>query len=471
MATTRLITHHISKGETIAQSLADRFDYGQNPDKTQQGELISAYMCDPETADAEFLLSKAKYKAITGREQKKDADILCYQIRQAFVPGEITPEEANRIGYEMAMRWTKGKHAFFVATHVDRKHFHNHIYYNSTALDCTRKFRDFLGSARAVRRLSDRICIENGLSYIAHPKLKNKGKYKHYGQWQGGNKPPTFQDCLKTQIDICLAEKPPSMAAFLQAMTAAGYEVKQGRGGVISFRAEGQERFTRLRSSTLGKGYGQEDIQVIIEGRASMSEGRGKSPHKVNLIIDIQSRMRTGKGPAYERWAKVFNLKQMAATLQYLQENNLLEYEQLAERTAQAADRFHALSDKIRVIEAAANTNADLMTATVDYAKTRAVFDGYKAVKYSRKYYAEHEADIELHRAARATFQRILSGGKLPKMDALKQERQRLTTEKKTAYKEYRTTRKDIQELITAKANIDYLLGLTDAQKNKEMER
>ncbi|XMB24721.1 relaxase/mobilization nuclease domain-containing protein [Paenibacillus sp. BR2-3] len=130
MATTRLIIHHISKGATIAQSLADRFDYGQNPDKTQQGELISAYLCDPETADAEFLLSKAKYKAITGREQKKDADILCYQIRQSFVPGEITPEEANRIGYETAMRWTKGKHAFFVATHIDRKHFHNHIYYN-----------------------------------------------------------------------------------------------------------------------------------------------------------------------------------------------------------------------------------------------------------------------------------------------------------------------------------------------------
>jgi hypothetical protein len=471
MATTRLITHHISKGETIAQSLADRFDYGQNPDKTQQGELISAYMCDPETADAEFLLSKAKYKAITGREQKKDTDILCYQIRQAFVPGEITPEEANRIGYEMAMRWTKGKHAFFVATHIDRKHIHNHIYYNSTALDCTRKFRDFLGSARAVRWLSDRICLENGLSYITHPKLKSKGKYKHYGQWQGGNKPPTFQERLTVQIDICLAEKPPSMEAFLQAMTAAGYAVKRGRGGVISFRSEGQARFTRLRSSTLGDGYGQEDIEDIIEGRATMPEGRSKSPHKVNLIIDIQSRMRAGKGPAYERWAKVFNLKQMAATLQYLQENNLLEYEQLAERTAQVADRFHVLSDKIKTIEAMANTNADLMTAMVDYAKTRTVFDEYKAVKYSRKYYAEHEADIELHRAARATFQRILSGRKLPKMDALKQERQRLMIEKKTAYKEYRTAKKDMQELITAKANIDHLLGLTDTQKNKEMER
>ncbi len=470
MATTRLIIHHISKGETIAQSLADRFDYGQNPDKTQQGELISSYQCDAETADAEFLLSKAKYKAITGREQKKDADILCYQIRQSFIPGEITPEEANRIGYETAMRWTKGKYAFFVATHVDRKHFHNHIYYNSTALDCTRKFNNFWGSSFALRRLSDRICIENGLSYIAHPKLKSKGKYKHYGQWLDGNKPLTFQERLKAQIDICISEKPASMEVFFKAMETADYEVKRGRGGAVSFRAEGQERFTRLRSSTLGKGYGLEDIQAIIERRAAPSGGHFE-PHKVNLIIDIQSRMRSGKGPAYERWAKVFNLKQMAATLQYLQENNLLEYSQLAEKTAQAADHFHTLSDKIKVIEATANTNADLMAATVDYAKTRAVFEGYKATKYSRKYYAEHEGDIELHRAAQATFKRILSGAKLPKMDTLKAERQQLTAEKNAAYREYRAAKKSMQELITAKANIDHLLGLTDTQKNKEMER
>lgn len=471
MATTRLITHHISKGETISQSLSDRFEYGQNPEKTQQGEWISAYQCDPETADAEFLLAKAKYKAVTGREQKKDADVLCYQIRQAFVPGEITPEDANRVGYETAMRWTKGKHAFFVATHIDRKHIHNHIYFNSTSLDSTKKFRNFWNSSFALRRLSDRVCLENGLSYIEHPQSHSKGKYKHYGQWLGGNKPLTFQERLKTQIDICLAGNPPDMDAFLQAMSAAGFEMKRGRGGVISFRAEGQERFTRLRSSTLGEGYGQDDIQAIIEGRSAPSKDRDGTPRKVNLIIDIQSRIRAGKGPAYERWAKVFNLKQMAATLQYLQENDLLEYEQLEKKVTEATDRFHMLLDKIKTIEAAAHTNADLMGATVDYAKTRAVFDGYKTAKYSRKYYAEHEADIELHRAARATFQRILSGAKLPKMDAMKQERQRLTAEKKNAYKEYRAVRKDMQEVIAAKANIDYLLGLTDVQKNKEMER
>ena len=170
-ATTRLITHHISKGETVAQSLKDRFDYGQNPEKTQGGELISAYECDHRTADAEFLLAKAKYKAVTGREQRRDADVLCYQIRQSFRPGEITPEEANRVGYETAMRWTKGKHAFFVATHTDRQHIHNHIYYNSTTLDYTGKFRDFFRSAAALRRLSDRVCLEHDLSVIHQNQL------------------------------------------------------------------------------------------------------------------------------------------------------------------------------------------------------------------------------------------------------------------------------------------------------------
>ena len=145
-----------------------------NPDKTQEGELISSYECDHMTADVEFLLSKAKYRAITGREQRGESDVLCYQIRQSFKPDEITPEEANRIGYETAMRWTKGKYAFFVATHTDKKHIHNHIYYNSTSLDCTHKFRDFIGSARALRRLSDQICMENALSVITAPSFTAK---------------------------------------------------------------------------------------------------------------------------------------------------------------------------------------------------------------------------------------------------------------------------------------------------------
>ena len=274
MATTRLMTRHIGSGKTIMETLKDGFDYGKNPNKTRNGDLILAYECDPATADAEFLLSKAKYKAITGREQKSENNVLYYQLRQAFPPGEIDAETALKISYDVAMRWTKGKHAFFVVSHIDRPHPHCHIYYNSTSLDCTRKFRDFLGSARAFRRLSDRICLEYNLSVIINPKLHSQGKFKHYGEWQGRDKLPSFQERLKAQINICLAQKPTDMDSFLQLMAAAGYKIKYGRGDTISFGVEGQERFTRLRASTLGKGYGVADIQAIIEGRTSMAESR-----------------------------------------------------------------------------------------------------------------------------------------------------------------------------------------------------
>jgi len=471
LATSYLKKHRISKGLSILQSIRDRLDYGKDPDKTRDGELIAAYMCDPETAAAEFVLAKAEYKAITGREQKRDSNVLLYQIRQSFPQGEVDAETALEIGYNFALRWTKGKHAFFVVSHIDRPHSHIHIYYNSTSLDCTRKFRDFWGSARAVQRLSDRICLENGLSIITDPKPKSKGKYKHYGEWLGDQKPQSFQESLKAQIDTCLAQKPESFNAFLQAMTVAGYEVKHGRGGAISFRIEGQENFTRLRSSTLGKGYGSEDIQAVIEGRIPAPKTEQRHSPKINLIVDIQSKMRAGKGLAYEQWAKIHNLKQMAAALQYLQEHDLLEYEQLEQRAEELTDRFHALADWIKSIETTMNINAELKGAIVDYAKTRTIFEGYKAAKYSNKYLAEHETDIQIYRAAQATFRRILNGAKLPKMDTLKKESQQLRIEKNATYREYRAAKKDMQDIITAKHNIDHLLSLTEQQKSKEMER
>ena len=464
--------HHISAGETIAQSMKDRFDYGQNPDKTMDGDLVLAYECDAKTADAEFLLSKAKYKAITDREQKKDADVLCYQIRQSFPPGELDAEAALKVSYELAMRWTKGNHAFFVVSHIDKPHPHCHIYYNSTSLDCTRKFRDFLGSARALRRLSDRVCVEHGLSYIKNPKLKSKGKFRHYGEWLGGDKPPTFQERLRLAIDAALAESPADFADFLRHMEAAGFEVKENRGAV-SFRAPsfGQERFTRLRADTLGAGYGPEDIRAAIGGRGRSTQGRPQQHKKISLAIDIQARMRSGKGPAYERWAKVFNLKQMAAALVYLQENNLTDYAELADKAAKATDRFHTLEWQIKSVEADLQRCGELMGATADYAKTRAVFDGYKAAKYSRKYLVEHEADIVAHRAARAAFERLLNGGKLPKMEALKQERQKLADERKAARAEYKEAKEQMREVVTVKANIDRLMEVTGGGKHKEMER
>ena len=472
-ATTRLITHHISKGETIASSLKDRLDYGKDPDKTQDGQLISSYECDHQTADAEFLLSRAKYKAVTGREQKREADVLCYQIRQSFAPGEITPEEANRVGYETAMRWTKGKHAFFVATHTDKKHIHNHIYYNSVSLDYTRKFRDFWRSAGALRRLSDRVCLENDLSVIQHPKLHSKGRFLHYGQWIG-DRPPSAKQRVRLAIVAALKQKPADFAEFLRLMEESGFTVKHGRGGVISFLAPGQDKPTRLRASTLGAGFDPEDIRAVIAGERPIPELADEAPapvRRVNLIIDIQQRMAEGKGPAYERWAKVYNLKQMAAALQYLREHGLTDYESMAASTEAAVEHFHALAGKLQEMEAALEKTSGLMAATVDYAKTRPVFDGYKAARYSKKYLAEHEAELASYRAAKAALNKLLNGEKLPKIADMKKTRQELAEKKKAFYAKYRKAQADMRQAVAVKANIEHLLGHTDGRENKAPER
>ena len=180
IATTRIMPLHTGKGRSVGTAINDILDYVENPEKTDGGRLITSYQCDSRTADAEFLFAKRQYIAKTGRNRGTD-DVLAYQIRQSFVPGEITPEEANRLGRELAMRFTKGNHAFVVCTHIDKAHIHNHIIFNSTSLDCTRKFRNFWGSTKAVRRLNDTICIENGYSIVENPRPHGKS----YNKWLG----------------------------------------------------------------------------------------------------------------------------------------------------------------------------------------------------------------------------------------------------------------------------------------------
>ena len=453
---------------SAVQTMAERFVYGLNPEKLG---ALSSYLCDPATAPAEFLLTKSQYQAETGRAVERGA--LFFQIRQAFPHGEVTPDEANKIGYETAMRWTKGKYQFFVCTHIDKGHIHNHIYYNSTAYDRSRKFHNFIGSTFALRRLSDRVCIEHDLSYIQNPKQHSKGRFLHYGQWIGAGRPPSAQQRVRLAIVAALEKKPADFAAFLRLMEESGFTVKHGRGGVISFLAPGQDKPTRLRASTLGEGFGPEDIRAVIAGEQPVPEIRDEAPahRRVNLIIDIQERLRDRKGPGYERWAKIYNLKQMAAALQFLQEHGLTDYDALAGQTTAAVDRFHALAGELQTTEAALTKTSELMGAVVDYAKTRPVFDGYKAARYSKKYLAEHEEELATYRVARATMNDILAGAKLPKMDALKKSRRELADKKKALYAEYREAQRQMREMVAVKGNVDHLLGHTDEQKNKAQER
>ena len=227
-------------------------------------------------------------------------------------------------------------------------------------------------------------------------------------------------------------------------------------------------KYTRLRASTLGPGFDPDDIRAVIAGERPIPElpkDGPASPRRVNLIIDIQARMAQGKGPAYERWAKVYNLKQMAAALQYLREHDLMDYDALAASTEAAVDRAHKLAGELRDTEAALSKTSELMGAVVQYAKTRPVFDGYKAARYSRKYLAQHEAELADYRAAKATMSDLLGGAKLPKMDTLKKERRELSEKKKALYAEYRKAQADMRQAVAVKANIDHLLGHADEQK------
>jgi hypothetical protein len=317
-----------------------------------------------------------------------------------------------------------------------------------------------------VRKLSDRFCLEHGLSIIEHP---NQGS-KHYGKWLGDKKPLSHQEKLLRAIDAALAGKPADFNAFLLAMQAAGYEIKQGKK--LAFRAQGHKKFTRLRS--LGDGYSEQEIRAIIEGKQPLPPSQSKAiqrePQRVNLLVDIQAKLVAGKGPGYERWAKVFNLKQMAQTINYLTENNLLEYSGLEEKTTQATTRFNDLSAQIKAAETRMAEIGNLKTYIINYAKTRDVYIAYRKAGYSKKFYEAHVAEILLHQAAKQAFN-ILNVKKLPTVKALQTEYETLLTGKKKAYSEYAAARKEMRELLTAKANVDRILDHTPTTPEQENER
>ena len=235
-----------------------------------------------------------------------------------------------------------------------------------------------------------------------------------------------------------------------------------------------EQRAARFRASTLGDGYGPEDVQAVIDGKAptrTATARKAPAPRRVNLLIDIQERMRQGKGPAYERWAKVYNLKQMAAALQYLKEHQLFEYDDLAAKTDAATERFHTLAGDIQPDRGRAFRVSDLMAAVVQYAKTRPVFDGYKAAKYSRKYLAEHEAGAGRLPSGQGDDGRAVGRREAPQKDVLKEKRRQLAARKKALYLEYRKAQQDMRELVAVKGSVDHLRGLTDNQRNKEQAR
>ncbi len=426
MATTRIMPLHVGKGRTESRSISDIIDYVANPQKTDNGKLITSYACDSRTADAEFLLAKRQYIAATGRVRGAD-DVIAYHVRQSFRPGEITPEEANQLGVEFARRFTKGNQAFVVCTYIDKSHIYNHIIWSSVSLEYDRKFRNFWGSTKAVRQLSDTVCIENGLSIVENPKLHGKS----YNKWLGDQAKPSHRELLRVAIDNALSQSPADFEELLKLLQEYGCEVSK-RGKSYRLKLSGWEKAARMDS--LGEGYGLEDLRAVLSGK------KAHTPRKKTVTQAEPPKV------------------------------NLLEYAVLEEKAAAATAHHNELSAQIKAAEKRMAEIAVLRTHIVNYAKTREVYVAYRKAGYSKKFREEHEEEILLHQAAKNAFDEM-GVKKLPKVKELQTEYAKLLEEKKKTYAEYRRSREEMRELLTAKANVDRVLKMEveqDVEKEKD---
>ena len=454
-------TIHAGKNGSIASVLEMRTEYIKNPDKTEGGELLATYECEPFTVQSEFLLSKRQYEQNTGRDQGNH-DVLAYHIRQSFKYDEVTAEEALKVGYDLAMRFTKGRHQFIVAAHTNTKNPHVHIIFNSVNLDCDGKFKDFKFSAIALRKLSDQICLENGLSVIEKPK-PSKGWNRV--EYLNETKAPSVRDRLRELIDYYLVQKK-NFNDFIAAMIAADCEVKQGKN--LAFKIPNSKKF--IRCDSLGDDYTFEAIMARLSGKRFIIVKEEtitpiKNENKPSLLIDIQAKIREGKGAGYEQWARIFNLKEAAKTLIFLKENGIDSYDELVAKSAAVSADFNGRLNKIKDIDKRLENISELQKYIGTYGKTRDIYAQYKASGWNENFYEDHRADITLHKATKKYFDG-LGMKKLPTISSLKQEYASLLAEKKRLYSGYHELKEKRMALLTAKSNASRMLDITpDMQK------
>lgn len=463
MAATRLIALHQHKGRTVAQSLGERTDYAKNPEKTEKGETVTSFGCDPYTVDEEFMLQKRQYYQTTGKKQH--SDVIAYQIRQSFKPGEITAEEANRVGYELALRFTKGKYSFIVATHTDRAHIHNHIVFNSTSMDGTKKFKDFWRSGLALQKLSDLICLEHGLSVIEQKPYDEREKRTAFP------KKTSARDAICQQIDEILARKPKDFPAFLDEMKKAGYEIKTGAN--VAVKSSGQKRFIRL--SSLPDGYKEADIMAVLSGKVkqqSRTATRTDNQYRSRAgswLIDVEKKL-TEKGPGYAKWTKRHNLKQVSKSFLFLRDQKIRGLSHLSSLVEEKTKARDDLLDSIKASESRLAEIATLKKHIINYSKTRSTYEEYRKAGYSKKFLEAHREEITLHKAAKEAFDE-LGVKRLPKVKDLNAEYAELFSGKKAAYAEYRRLRDEAQELAIAESNLSSLFESEKEEQSRQKEK
>lgn len=420
--------------------------YILNPEKTDEKLLVSSYGCASETAAREFEWTRK----IAEQKGMNPVRIIARHVIQSFEIGEVTPELAHEIGKQFADEILGGKYEYVLTTHIDKDHVHNHLIFNAVDFVDYHAYKSYKRIYYDMREVSDRLCKENGLSVI--PPSQNKGMgYKEYTEAKRGT---SWKQKLKQTIDrIVITAK--DYDDFLRLMQEAGYEIKTGK--YISFRAKGQERFTR--SKTIGENYTEERIKERIAGRTPRRSQRQTTPKGISLIGDIQERIRLIDSKGYEYKAKLTILKEAARTLNYLTENNLLQYADLEKKVEDVHGSYDRTGKELKVVEARLREVQPLIKNISNYQQLKPVYDAFQKAKDKPGFKARHEAELVIFEAARSTLLAMQGDEKLPSLKTLQAEQQRLLEEQQRLYDERAKLKKEVKQIETIKSNVDTFLA------------
>lgn len=420
--------------------------YILNPEKTDEKLLVSSYGCASETAAREFEWTRK----IAEQKGMNPVRIIARHVIQSFEIGEVTPELAHEIGKQFADEILEGKYEYVLTTHIDKDHVHNHLIFNAVDFVDYHAYKSYKRIYYDMREVSDRLCKENGLSVI--PPSQNKGMgYKEYTETKRGT---SWKQKLKQTIDrLVITAK--DYDDFLRLMQEAGYEIKTGK--YISFRAEGQERFTR--SKTIGENYTEERIKERIAGRTPRKSQRQTTPKGISLIGDIQERIRLIDSKGYEHKAKLTILKEAARTLNYLTDNNLLQYTDLEKKVEDVHSSYDRTGKELKVVEARLREVQPLIKNISNYQRLKPVYDAFQKAKDKPSFKAKHEAELVIFEAARSTLLAMQGDEKLPSLKTLQAEQQRLLDEQQRLYDERAKLKKEVKQIETIKSNVDTFLA------------
>ena len=436
----------VTKIKAIRGTLSKAIAYILNPEKTDEKLLVSSYGCASETAAREFEWTRK----IAEQKGMNPVRIIARHVIQSFEIGEVTPELAHEIGKQFADEILGGKYEYVLTTHIDKDHVHNHLIFNAVDFVDYHAYKSYKRIYYDMREVSDRLCKENGLSVI--PPSQNKGMgYKEYTEAKRGT---SWKQKLKQTIDrLVITAK--DYDDFLRLRQEAGYEIKTGK--YISFRAEGQERFTR--SKTIGENYTEERIKERIAGRTPRRSQRQSTPRGISLIGDIQVRIRLIDSKGYEYKAKLTILKEAARTLNYLTENNLLQYADLEKKAEDVHGSYDRTGKELKDVEARLREVQPLIKNISNYQRLKPVYDAFQKSKDKPGFKAKHESELVIFEAARSTLIAMQGDEKLPSLKSLQAEQQRLLEEQQRLYDERAKLKKEVKQIETIKSNVDTFLA------------